>query len=215
MWPACPRSLVWTERTHNEQRAHSDQFEASDERSPARQRSSADCSRNWRAGARHHPLYAASARLERRRPGKPNAISVFDGRHECAGTVDVVAATSRQAAHFAPTARCGQRPANRRTAGGSGGRSRHGVAPWGHSDCGGQYPVRRLRAAAGFDHIYAIEPVPRDHGRRLRNFRQDPNSLNSLYVKSSTGTQVPLSHSAEIKQTNASLSINHQGSSPW
>jgi multidrug efflux pump len=45
-------------------------------------------------------------------------------------------------------------------------------------------------------------------------FQQNPDSLNSLYVKSSTGTQVPLSAFSHVDQTNASLSINHQGQFP-
>src|SRR5258706_16144929 len=45
-------------------------------------------------------------------------------------------------------------------------------------------------------------------------FQQDPESLNSLYVKSSTGAQVPLSAFSHIDQTNASLSINHQAQFP-
>ena len=45
-------------------------------------------------------------------------------------------------------------------------------------------------------------------------FQQDPESLNKLYVKSNTGTQVPLSAFTHIEQTNASLAINHQGQFP-
>src|SRR5579864_2707779 len=45
-------------------------------------------------------------------------------------------------------------------------------------------------------------------------FQQDPEDLNSLYVKSSTGTQVPLSAFSRIEQTNTSLAINHQGQFP-
>jgi multidrug efflux pump len=45
-------------------------------------------------------------------------------------------------------------------------------------------------------------------------FQQDPEDLNSLYVKSSTGTQVPLSAFSRIEQTNATLAINHQGQFP-
>ncbi len=45
-------------------------------------------------------------------------------------------------------------------------------------------------------------------------FQDDPDALNSLYVKSSTGAQVPLSAFSHIEQTNASLSINHQGQFP-
>src|SRR5579864_1943294 len=45
-------------------------------------------------------------------------------------------------------------------------------------------------------------------------FQQDPDDLNSLYVKSSTGTQVPLSAFSRIEQTNTTLAINHQGQFP-
>jgi multidrug efflux pump len=45
-------------------------------------------------------------------------------------------------------------------------------------------------------------------------FQQDPDSLNTLYVKSSTGTQVPLSAFSHIERSNTSLSINHQGQFP-
>jgi multidrug efflux pump subunit AcrB len=45
-------------------------------------------------------------------------------------------------------------------------------------------------------------------------FQQDPQSLNNLYVKSSTGAQVPLTAFSRIEQTNAALAINHQGQFP-
>jgi len=45
-------------------------------------------------------------------------------------------------------------------------------------------------------------------------FQQNPDSLNTLYVKSSTGTQVPLSAFSHVEQSNASLAINHQGQFP-
>jgi multidrug efflux pump len=45
-------------------------------------------------------------------------------------------------------------------------------------------------------------------------FQQDPNSLHTLYVKSSDGQQVPLSSFSHIEQSNATLSINHQGQFP-
>jgi multidrug efflux pump len=45
-------------------------------------------------------------------------------------------------------------------------------------------------------------------------FQQDPDSLNTLYVKSSTGTQVPLSAFSRIERSNTSLAINHQGQFP-
>jgi multidrug efflux pump len=45
-------------------------------------------------------------------------------------------------------------------------------------------------------------------------FQQDPSSLDNLYVKSSTGAQVPLSAFSHIEGTNAALAINHQGQFP-
>jgi multidrug efflux pump len=46
------------------------------------------------------------------------------------------------------------------------------------------------------------------------NFQSTPSDLSSLYVKSNTGTQVPLSMLAHWEQGNAQLSIGHQGQFP-
>ena len=45
-------------------------------------------------------------------------------------------------------------------------------------------------------------------------FLLSPSSLNQLYVKSSTGKQIPLSAVAHFQSTNANLSVNHQGQFP-
>ena len=45
-------------------------------------------------------------------------------------------------------------------------------------------------------------------------FQLDPAALDGIYVKSSTGQQVPLSALAKIEQLNAPLSINHLGMFP-
>jgi multidrug efflux pump len=45
-------------------------------------------------------------------------------------------------------------------------------------------------------------------------FQKDPESLDSLYVKSNTGTQVPLSAFSRIERSNTALAINHQGQFP-
>jgi multidrug efflux pump len=47
-----------------------------------------------------------------------------------------------------------------------------------------------------------------------RNFQTDPSTLNNLYVKSSNGTQVPLSQLASWGQSSAQLAIGHQGQFP-
>jgi multidrug efflux pump len=45
-------------------------------------------------------------------------------------------------------------------------------------------------------------------------FQKDPQSLDSIYVKSNTGVQVPLSAFSHLERTNATLAINHQGQFP-
>jgi multidrug efflux pump len=47
-----------------------------------------------------------------------------------------------------------------------------------------------------------------------QNFQTTPTNLNSLYVKSGNGTQVPLSMIAHWEQTKAQLAIGHQGQFP-
>jgi len=47
-----------------------------------------------------------------------------------------------------------------------------------------------------------------------QNFQSDPGTLSNLFVKSSNGTQVPLSMLAHWEQTRAQLSIGHQGQFP-
>ena len=47
-----------------------------------------------------------------------------------------------------------------------------------------------------------------------KNFQTDPSMLNNLYVRSASGTQVPLSQLAHWEQKQAQLSIGHQGQFP-
>jgi multidrug efflux pump len=47
-----------------------------------------------------------------------------------------------------------------------------------------------------------------------QNFQTDPSVLNSLFVKSGNGTQVPLSMVAHWEQSTAQLAIGHQGQFP-
>jgi multidrug efflux pump len=72
-------------------------------------------------------------------------------------------------------------------------------------DAFGQRQVSTIYTQLNQYHV-VLESVPQ--------FQQNPDSLNSLYVKSTTGTQVPLSAFSHFEQTNASLSINHQGQFP-
>ena len=45
-------------------------------------------------------------------------------------------------------------------------------------------------------------------------FQQGPDALNSIYVKSNTGMQVPLSAFSHFESNNTALAINHQGQFP-
>ena len=45
-------------------------------------------------------------------------------------------------------------------------------------------------------------------------YLQSPDSLQKIFVKSSTGKMVPLAALAQFQDTNAYLSVNHQGQFP-
>jgi multidrug efflux pump subunit AcrB len=45
-------------------------------------------------------------------------------------------------------------------------------------------------------------------------FQRDPNSLNKIFVRSSTGQMVPLSAMSTLERRNTPLSVNHQGQFP-
>ncbi len=45
-------------------------------------------------------------------------------------------------------------------------------------------------------------------------YQLDPSSLHKIFVRSSTGVQVPLASVAKFETSNASLSVNHQGQFP-
>jgi len=47
-----------------------------------------------------------------------------------------------------------------------------------------------------------------------QEFQTDPSTLNHLYVKSASGTQVPLSQLAHWEQSSSQLAIGHQGQFP-
>jgi multidrug efflux pump subunit AcrB len=45
-------------------------------------------------------------------------------------------------------------------------------------------------------------------------YQQNPDSLRGIYVRSSTGNEVPLSAFARLQETNTTLAVNHQGQFP-
>ncbi len=48
----------------------------------------------------------------------------------------------------------------------------------------------------------------------LPEFQQNPESLNTIYVRSTNGTSVPLSAFTHLRTALSSLTVNHQGSFP-
>jgi len=52
--------------------------------------------------------------------------------------------------------------------------------------------------------VFEVKPEQRDH----------PQDMQDVYLQANTGGEVPLSSLAKIKETNAPLSINHQGQFP-
>src|SRR5207245_1833099 len=46
------------------------------------------------------------------------------------------------------------------------------------------------------------------------SFQQSPDALKDLYVRSASGTQVPLAAIAQFAPTTAALAVNHQGQFP-
>jgi len=72
-------------------------------------------------------------------------------------------------------------------------------------DAFGQRQVSTIFTQLNQYHVI-LEVAPR--------FQQDPEALKTLYVKSSTGTQVPLSALSRYERDSAPLAINHQGQFP-
>ncbi len=72
-------------------------------------------------------------------------------------------------------------------------------------DAFGQRPVSIIFGPLN-QYRVVLEVAPR--------FQQDPDALRSVYVKSSTGAQVPLSAIAHFAPGSTPLSVNHQGQFP-
>jgi multidrug efflux pump len=72
-------------------------------------------------------------------------------------------------------------------------------------DAFGQRQVSTMFTQLNQYHV-VLEVAPR--------FQLNPSALNNIYVKSSNGTQVPLSTFTSVEQRRATLAINHQGQFP-
>jgi len=87
--------------------------------------------------------------------------------------------------------------------------SRLGVTPQNIDDtlddAFGQRQVSTIFTQINQYHV-VLEAAPR--------FQKSPSSLSSIYVKSSNGTQVPLSTFTHLEERETALAINHQGQFP-
>ncbi len=72
-------------------------------------------------------------------------------------------------------------------------------------DAFGQRQVSTVYTTLTQHHV-VLEASPR--------YQIDPDSLDKIYVKSSTGKMVPLGAVAHVERTNTALSVNHQGQFP-
>jgi multidrug efflux pump subunit AcrB len=72
-------------------------------------------------------------------------------------------------------------------------------------DAFGQRQVSNIYTPLNQYHVI-LEVPPR--------YQQNPDALKAIYVKSSTGSQVPLSAFAHFSQSTTPLAVNHQSSFP-
>ena len=155
---------------HAQQRAHSDQSEAArGARASAPATSSAACSRKL-ASVEGITLYMQPVQdltVEDRVSRTQYQYSLEDP--DAKELADWVPQLRRQAAE--PCRSCATSPATSRTSGlqaHAGHRPRHRVAAGHHAADDRRHAVRRLRPAAGLDHVHPAEPVSRGAGSRAR-----------------------------------------------
>ena len=73
------------------------------------------------------------------------------------------------------------------------------VAPRHHAADDRRHALRRLRPAAGLDHLHAAQPVSRGAGGRPAVPAAARTTLNDIYVTLANGTQVPLSAFTHVR----------------
>ena len=94
-------------------------------------------------------------------------------------------------------------------------RPRRRGAPRRHAEADRRHAERRVRPAAGLDHLRAAQPVPRRDGGRARVLAVGRRRSSQLYVSVAGGAQVPLSAFARYaRPTRRSRSITRASSSP-
>ncbi len=165
-----------------------------DERKRQRRRDHRAPAAQARRGRRHRRLSAVGAGSADRQPRQPHAVPVHARRRRPrrARRVGAASVLDEAAARCRELTRRRERPADRRPPGVAHHRSRHRLAPRHLAAGDRRHALRRVRAAAGLDHLHAAQPVPRDpRGEAGVRRRPATRSTRSTCARR-RGDQVPL-----------------------
>ena len=181
--------VVHRRRRHQydaQQRAHSDQSEAArGARRSAPATSSAGCSRSWRRcdGITLYMQPVQDLTVEDRVSRTQYQYSLEDpDAKELAVWVPQFVAKLQTLPMLRDVASDQQ---NGGLAGAAGDRPRHRLAVRHHAADDRRHAVRRVRAAAGLDHVHAVEPVPRGAGGEAGFCSRIRTELKNIYIRTS------------------------------
>ncbi len=93
-------------------------------------------------------------------------------------------------------------------------RSGHGIAAGHRHAADRRHAVRRVRTAAGLDHVYAVEPVSRGAGSGAGVSPEPDDRWTNIYVQSATGSAGSAERVHAFRATTTPLAVNHQGQFP-
>ena len=144
-------------------------------------------------GRGHHALHAAGAGPDRRGPRQPHAVSSTAWRTPTAAScADWVPRFVEQLQALPELRDVASDQQNAGPAGAHRHRPRHGVAAGHHAADDRRHALRRVRPAAGLDHVHAAEPVPRRARGRAATSSGTRTTSTHVYLRSAAGGSVPL-----------------------
>ena len=136
-------------------------------------------------GRGHHAVHAAGAGSDRRNPRQPHAVSIQPGRPRRRGAERMGRRSWSSKLQSLPELRdVASDQQNEGLQAQRGDRSRHGLAAGHHAADDRRRAVQRVRPAADFDDVHAVEPVPRRAGGEARVSRSVRDDLANVYVRS-------------------------------
>ena len=148
----------------------------------------------------HHALHAGGAGHHHRRAAVQDPVSVHADRRRSRRAQPLGGAVPRQAQGDSRHHRRRHRPAECRPA------ARHHDQARGRLELrhpaldDRQHARRRLRPAHRLDHVHDAATSTTSFWRSSRKFQYGPEALNDIYVNSSSGQQVPLSHAGRQRR---------------